>query len=101
MNKLDLIIDALEDRVKDYSTDAYDLDYYSCCSADLDAGHAADCTLIKALDAARELRDMKPVGEIISEDLGKPFNAMQIRTHFYDFAPPIGTKLYTLGDANE
>jgi hypothetical protein len=57
MNKIDLIITALEDRVKDYCTDSYDLDYYSCCSADLEAGHTTDCTLVKALDAARELRD--------------------------------------------
>ena len=81
MNKIDLIIDAFECAVAD---DMYELGKYET-----------------ALAAARELRDMKPVGEIISEDLGKPFNAMQIRTHFYDFAPPIGTKLYTLGDANE
>jgi len=58
MNKIDIIIDALEDRVKDYCTDSYDLDYYSCCSADLDAGHTTDCTLVKALDAALELREI-------------------------------------------
>ena len=57
MNKLDLIIDALEDRVKDFCTDSYDLDYYSCCNADLETGHTADCTLVEALAAARELRD--------------------------------------------
>ncbi|WP_342617164.1 hypothetical protein [Rhodoferax sp. GW822-FHT02A01] len=37
----------------------------------------------------------EPVGEIVAEDMGKPFNAIQIRTHFYKEVPPVGTKLYT------
>jgi hypothetical protein len=69
MNRLDLIITALEDRVKDYSTDAYDLDYYSCCSADLEAGHTTDCILIKALDAARELRRLHEINQGLVEAL--------------------------------
>ena len=55
----------------------------------------------KALAAARELKALKPVGEIVCEDLGKPFNAMQIRMHFYDFAPSIGTKLYALDEVTK
>ena len=38
---------------------------------------------------------MGPVGEITAEDMGKPFNAISIRTHFYKEVPAVGTKLYT------
>ena len=33
------------------------------------------------------------------EDMGKPFNAMQIRVHFTKEVPPIGTQLVTLSSA--
>ena len=35
----------------------------------------------------------EPIGEIVADDMGKPFNAIQIRTHFYKKVPAIGTKL--------
>ena len=77
MQRINLIIDALEKAKEGLQCfDEYD----------------------KALAAARELKALKPVGEIVCEDLGKPFNAMQIRMHFYDFAPSIGTKLYALDE---
>jgi hypothetical protein len=69
MNQIDLIIDALEDRVKDYCTDSYELDYYSCCNADLEAGHTADCTLVKALETARELCRLHEVNQELLEVL--------------------------------
>jgi hypothetical protein len=81
MNKIDLIIDALE----------------SCKETSWSMIFDAE-SVQEALAAARELRALKPVGEIVCEDLGKPFNAMQIRMHFYDFAPSIGTKLYALDE---
>jgi hypothetical protein len=37
----------------------------------------------------------EPVGEITAEDMGRPFNAIRINTHFYKEIPPVGTKLYT------
>lgn len=37
---------------------------------------------------------LQPVGEIVAEDMGRPFNAIQIRCHFYTAVPPIGTKLF-------
>jgi hypothetical protein len=36
-----------------------------------------------------------PIGEIVAEDMGHPFSAMRIRTHFYKEVPAVGTKLYT------
>ena len=44
---------------------------------------------------ATELREQEPVGEITAEDMGRPFNAIRIGTHFYKEVPPVGTKLYT------
>lgn len=35
------------------------------------------------------------VGEIQIEDIGKPFNAMRVRVHFYKEVPPVGAKIYT------
>lgn len=34
------------------------------------------------------------VGEISLDDMGKPFNAMSVRVHFYAKVPEIGTKIY-------
>ena len=62
MKRLDLIISAIEDALKDFATDSYGYDYYGCCGADLDVGHTADCKLAQALAAARELQELKPVG---------------------------------------
>lgn len=45
-------------------------------------------------DIGQEI-DAEPCAEIVSEDMGRPFNAMQIRTHFYKEVPPVGTQLYT------
>jgi hypothetical protein len=61
MKRLDLIISAIEDALKDFKTDSYDNDFHGCCGADLDVGHTADCKLTHALAAARELRELKPV----------------------------------------
>jgi hypothetical protein len=36
----------------------------------------------------------EPIAEIVAEDMGKPFNAIQVRTHFYKQVPPVGTRLY-------
>jgi hypothetical protein len=52
-----------------------------------------------AINAAREylaaLEQSEPIGEIVADDMGRPFNAVQIRTHFYKEVPAVGTKLYT------
>jgi hypothetical protein len=61
MKRLDLIINAIEDALKDFHTDSYDNDFHGCCGADKDVGHMADCKLAQARIAARELRDMLPV----------------------------------------
>ena len=61
MKRLDLIISAIEDSLKDFTTDSYGYDYRGCCGADLDVGHTADCKLAQALAAARELRELEPV----------------------------------------
>jgi len=47
------------------------------------------------LSAAPTPPEVEPVAEIVSEELGQPFNASQIRAHFYKEIPPVGTKLYT------
>jgi len=36
-----------------------------------------------------------PVGEIVIEDMGRPFNAKQVRVHFYDKVPKPGTQIFT------
>ena len=61
MKRLDLIISAIEDALKDFKTDSYDNNFHRCCGADVDVGHFADCKLTQALAAARELRDLEPV----------------------------------------
>ena len=47
---------------------------------------------VKRLEAALA-EPSEPVGEIVADDMGAPFNAIQIRTHFYKEVPAIGTKL--------
>lgn len=44
---------------------------------------------------------VEPVGEITAEDMGRPFNAIRIGTHFYKEIPPVGTKLYTSPPASK
>ena len=39
--------------------------------------------------------EQEPVAEIQLEDLGPPFKAMRVTTHFYKEVPAVGTKLYT------
>ena len=48
---------------------------------------------------AEQPAQQEPVGEIIAEDMGRPFNAIRIGTHFYKEVPPVGTKLYTTPQA--
>jgi hypothetical protein len=62
MNKSDLIIDALEL----YTTErvANNLGRYvlhNCCGQEFNHGHYDKCLAMKALAAARELRELKPV----------------------------------------
>ena len=91
MNRLDLIIDALEESLKDFATDCYGYYYRSCCGADLERGeHGDDCHLLKALAAARELRALKPVGYM--DTRGVLFNNT---TH-----PHLNIALYALDEVN-
>lgn len=46
-------------------------------------------------------QQQEPVGEITAEDMGRPFNAIRIGTHFYKEIPPVGTKLYTSPQPNQ
>jgi len=50
--------------------------------------------LVSALTMLRSMKPVSPIAEITCEDMGRPFNAMQIRTHFYKEVPPVGTKIY-------
>jgi hypothetical protein len=59
MNKIDLIIDALEESLKNYATDQYGWHYHPCCGAYL-SGHTDDCKSKNALAAARELKALEP-----------------------------------------
>ena len=61
-----------------------------CRAANLDASE-----LRKELAELRQEIDAEPCAEIVAEDMGRPFNAMQIRTHFHKEVPPVGTQLYT------
>ena len=63
MQKIDLIISAIEDALKDFKTDSYDNNFHRCCGADVDVGHFADCKLAQALAAARSLRELEPVSK--------------------------------------
>lgn len=46
-----------------------------------------------------EAKDAEAVGEIVAEDMGRPFNAIRIRCHFYAAVPAVGTKLYVMAAA--
>lgn len=50
---------------------------------------------IAAIKQALAQPEPEPVGEIQVEDMGRPFNAMRVTTHFYKEIPPVGTLLYT------
>lgn len=54
-----------------------------------------------ANEAIEQPAQQEPVAEITAEDMGRPFNAIQINTHFYKEIPPVGTKLYTRPQARE
>lgn len=98
MNRIATIISALIEATQTVATDQWGIDHRVCCGTEIGYPHESDCLWMYALAHAHELKALKPVGEIVCEDLGKPFNAMQIRMHFYDFTPSIGTKLYTLDE---
>lgn len=57
--------------------------------------HNKHVAAITALREALAQPQPEPVGEITMEDIGRPFNSICIRTHFYECVPPVGTKLYT------
>lgn len=57
MNQLDLIIEALTEYTEVESTDQYGIDYMVCCGADIEFDHLDDCLAMKALAAARELKE--------------------------------------------
>ena len=55
MKQLDLIIAALKGYTEIVATAG--TDYRVCCGADIDFDHLDDCIAVKALEAARELRE--------------------------------------------
>ena len=57
MNQIDLIVAALKEYTECRATDQYDVDYMACCGADIEFDHLDDCNAVKALAAARELRE--------------------------------------------
>ena len=57
MKQLDLIVAALREYTQSIATDQYGVDYMVCCGADIDFDHLDDCIAVKALEAARELRE--------------------------------------------
>ena len=57
MNQLDLIIAALKEYTECRATDQYDVDYMACCGADIEFDHLDDCLAMRALAAARELKE--------------------------------------------
>jgi len=64
MKRIDLIISVIEDCLTDFATDDYGNDYRPCCGVYIEGKHKDDCKLQQALAAARELKALKPVGEI-------------------------------------
>ena len=95
MKRLDLIIDALEDALKDFATDSYGYDYRGCCGADLDVGHTADCKLAQALAVARELRKLKPVAWRVGS---MNFYHLDVAAAQAHSKKQLLTPLYALGD---
>ena len=57
MKQLDLIIEALKEYTEVESTDQYGIDYMACCGADIEFDHLDDCLAMRALAAARELKE--------------------------------------------
>jgi hypothetical protein len=57
MNQLDLIVAALKEYTECRATDQYGIDYMACCGADIEFDHLDDCIAVKALAAARELKE--------------------------------------------
>ena len=57
MKQLDLIIEALTEYTEVESTDQYGIDYMACCGADIEFDHLDDCLAMRALAAARELKE--------------------------------------------
>ena len=57
MKQLDLIVAALKEYTEIVSTDQYGVDYRVCCGADIEFDHLDDCIAVKALAAARELKE--------------------------------------------
>ena len=57
MKQLDLIIEALREYTQCRATDQYGVDYMACCGADIEFDHLDDCLAMKALAAARELKE--------------------------------------------
>ena len=61
MNRLDLIINALESFSTNTASNEWGHDYRLCCGSPTDLSHTQHCRGLKALAAARELRALKPV----------------------------------------
>ena len=57
MKQLDLIVAALKEYTEAFYTDQYGCDYMACCGADIEFDHLDDCIAVKALEAARELKE--------------------------------------------
>jgi hypothetical protein len=57
MKQLDLIIEALREYTQCRATDQYGVDYMACCGADIEFDHLDDCIAVKALAAAKELKE--------------------------------------------
>ena len=55
MNQLDLIVAALKEYTEIVATAG--TDYRVCCGADIEFDHLDDCNAVKALAAARELKE--------------------------------------------
>jgi hypothetical protein len=61
MDKIDLIIDALESFSTNTASNEWGHDYRLCCGSPTDLSHTQHCRGLKSLAAARELRELKPV----------------------------------------
>ena len=57
MNQLDLIVAALKEYTEIVATSGDGVDYRVCCGADIEFDHLDDCIAVKALAAAKELRE--------------------------------------------
>lgn len=85
MSKIDLIIDALNSFTQ-RTVDVKSGTRRMCCGDSIEEKHTQHCIGLKALAAARELRELKPVGYMDSK--GVLFNHT---TH-----PQLNTALYAL-----